>query len=67
MMRPPPWLIICRAPLQAEEDALGVDPVDAVPIFLGQVHDVGGPGHAGIVDDDVELAVFGDDGVDHRV
>src|SRR5581483_5353240 len=53
--------------LQAEEHALGVDPVDAVPIRLGQIHDVGIAGDAGVVDEDVEAAEFGDGAGDHRV
>src|SRR5690348_18093621 len=38
---PPAGLLrdhLARGALEAEEDALGVDPVDAVPIRLGQVH-----------------------------
>ena len=68
MIRPPPGLHhLARGALQAEEHALGVDPVDAVPIRLGQVHDVGVAGHPGIVDDDVEAAQFGDRARDHRI
>ena len=59
MIRPPVSALLdhlARGALQAEEHALGVDPVDAVPIRLGQIHDVGVAGDAGIVDDDVEPA-----------
>ena len=41
--------------------------MDAVPIRLGQVHDYGIAGDAGIVDDDVEPAELGDGARDHRV
>ena len=68
MMRPPPPLHhLAGGALQAEEHALGVDPVDAVPIGLGQVHDVGVAGDPGIVDDDVEPAQFGDRARDHPI
>ena len=45
MIRPPrPSAVLldhlAGGALQAEEHALGVDPVDAVPIRLGQIHDV---------------------------
>ncbi len=53
--------------LQAEEHALGVDPVDAVPIRLGQVHNLRVTGDPGIVDDDVEPAELGDGARDHRI
>ena len=41
--------------LQAEEDAFGVHAVDAVPVSLGDVHDVGATRDAGVVEQDVDL------------
>ena len=38
----------CHA-LQAEEYTLGVDAMDAVPVGLGDVHDIGATCHAGVV------------------
>ena len=69
MIRPPVFCVDHRlgGALQAEEHALGVDPVDAVPIRLGQIHDVAEAGDAGIVDDDVDAAELGDDARHHRV
>ena len=72
MMRPPPpscWncCIISRAARCRQKKTPSHDPVDAVRIRLGQVHDVGVAGDAGIVDDDVEPAQFGDGARHHRV
>ena len=72
MIRPPLRRLdlpdhLARGALQAEEHALGVDPVDAVPIRLGQVHDLRIARDAGIVDDDVEPAELGDGARDHRI
>jgi hypothetical protein len=61
MIRPLRRGIISRDALQAEEHALRVHPMDAVPVRLGQVHDVGAAGHPGVVHQDVDLAV----GLDH--
>src|SRR5882672_369292 len=58
---------LARGALQAEKDTLGVDPVDAVPIRFGQVHDLRVAGDPGVVDDDVEPAELGDGARDHRV
>jgi hypothetical protein len=46
-----------RHALQAEEHTLRIDPVDAVPVFLRQVHDVGTPCDSGIVHQDVDLSI----------
>ena len=57
MIRPPSFRDhLPRHALQAEEHALGVDAMDAVPVGLGQVHDVGAPCDAGVVHQDVDLA-----------
>ncbi len=73
MIRPPPLValmlrdhLLGRA-LQAEEHALGVDPVDTVPIRLAQLHDRGIAGDPGIVDDDVEPAELGDGARHHPI
>ena len=41
--------------------------MDAIPVFLRQIHDVGTAGDSGVVDDDVETAEFTDRGLDHLV
>jgi hypothetical protein len=43
-------------PLQAEEHALRVDAMDAIPIRLGDVHNVGAARHPGVVQQDVDAA-----------
>ena len=58
---------LARGALQAEKHAFGVDPVDAVPIRLGQIHDLRIARDPGIIDDHVEPAEFGDGARDHRV
>ena len=45
---------LARHALQAEERPLAVDPHDAVPVGLGEIHDVGPAGDAGIVHEDVD-------------
>ena len=50
--------------LHAEEQALGVHAVDAVPVGLGDVEEAEALGDAGVVHQDVEAAVVGDDPVD---
>src|SRR5437667_444348 len=53
--------------LQAEEHALGVDAHDAVPVRLGEVHDVGAPRDAGVVDEHVDPLERGHRAPHHRV
>jgi hypothetical protein len=53
--------------LEAEEHALAVDAHDAVPVRLGEVHDVRPPGDAGVVDEHVDPAEGGGDLADHPV
>jgi hypothetical protein len=62
MIRPLRRGIISRDALQAEEHALRVHPMDAVPVRLGQLHDVRAARHPGVVHQDVDLAV----GLDHK-
>ena len=54
--------------LHAEEQALGVHPVDPVPVGFGDVEEAEALGHAGIVDQDVHAPVplhhRGHDGLD---
>ena len=58
---------LLRGALEAEEDPLRVDPVHPVPVVLGEVHDVGAPGHPGGVHDYVEVAELGDDSAHHAI
>src|SRR2546428_3228716 len=58
---------LARDALQAEEDALAVDPHDAVPVLFGEIHDVGAARDAGVVDEDIDLAEGVDGLADHPV
>src|SRR5262249_54281836 len=40
--------------LQAEKHSLGVDAMDAVPVFLGELHDIGAACHTSVVHQDVD-------------
>ena len=57
---------LLRSVLDAEEDAFAVDVLHAVPALDGQVPDGQriGDANAGVVDHDVEAAVFADSGLD---
>src|SRR5262249_26800000 len=50
--------------LQAEEHALRVHTMDAVPIVFRNVHDIGTPRDARIVDEDVDAPVVGNRAID---
>ena len=58
---------LLRRPLQAEEDAFRVHPMDAIPVLFRQVHDIRAPRNAGIVDDDIEATECRDRFRNHRV
>ena len=53
--------------LKAEKHALRVHPMHAVPIGLGDVHDIRAPCHAGVVDENIDAAKGGDRGIDHAL
>src|SRR5581483_12136511 len=56
-----------RDGLQAEEHPLRVHTMDAVPVGFGDIHDMGAPRHAGVVDEDVDAPVLGHGAVDHAL
>src|SRR6266404_2272478 len=58
---------LARHALQAEEHALAVDAHDAVPVGLGEIHDVRAPGDAGIVDQHIDAAERLDHAAHHLV
>ena len=53
--------------LQTEKHPLGVDAMDAVPVFLGEIHDIGAACHASVVHQDVDRPKSRDGLADHAV
>ncbi len=66
MMRPPlPCLIIWRAAAWERKKTVRlVDVDDVVPVFFGEIDEVGTADDAGVVDEDVDVAEGADTGVD---
>src|SRR2546428_1005107 len=58
---------LARDPLQTEEDALAVDPHDAVPVVFGEIHDVSATGDSGVVHEHVDPAERVGDATDRPI